>query len=1402
MSIASSCGSLPRVYFRLASAFILLACGSGLPAGEFALGTFDDNTELKRWSLPSTDEIRCEIAPNSATDKNKGLKAVFMAGNWPGFVCQEVPRDWGPYETLRFRVSSITESEITVRLDDESSKDHPTRFHENFHVMPGENLFQVSLKNVAGKLDIRRMKRAVFFVSDPPRGLTLFFDDFILGDSAESVVPFIPYRDRKDLLSSAEHVTPHIPFARPLSGGPLRIFALTYIRYGRELAELGERIEIEASSVSWDPSWDINTWGIGDFYGQRGHKNSFELVKRYLASSLEGPEKFDTMLLPMPMGWVSLSKAARRSLIERVRSGAGLVLIHPFSGREEDKTGDQGADACKDLWELSPLVRCASDYARPPWGYRHMDYKAPHRKGGAWKAAGAHYLSAGVPLDTLPTAGIITMDYSLGDKARVVIEDDKGRPIAAVKEFGKGRVAAFAWRELNFTPEVEHVGAKPPCRWPYWETGFSLIARSLLWTAKRDRPPLLASARCRQSDSGAGQKVDILVPSGLKLSVAFRDSDGRSVTPSKQGGESTEGGMRVLPANFNGKDALVSGRIFADIQALDDGGRVLDWATLSWEHAAPSGPRLSVEAAGNIAFGGDLSVKPVVEGAVPAKARLYAELVDTRGRVFARHSFANGEKLAIFSRVRPMTTLIKARLRLESPEGSLLSEAASEVLVTPGSRAWDDWQVALWPVERLPYLRDHDARLMEEWGATSSFFTEWRNESETRLYVRNNLSITAHDVARRGLHVPDYVFDKQKADFDASGDIRFLIRQPCLADPAWREETRQALNKELAMISRYRPLAYPLADEPSLTNYRKELDLCFHPASLAGFRSWMRKRYGDIKEANRCLGTDYASFDAITPPTAREAREKNQWPCWSEFRAYMDEQFAETQLWLKGLIRARDPGARIAVSGTQAPSPFDGFDWEKLMPVYDCLIGYSYGSQDLMHQSFASGRVPMFNATGYGLSGPALAYQQWQRLINGAGGMGIFWWVAVSNPDFTLSASGRDMQALNAEFSSGIARVFMESAKTWDQVAVLYSMASVRAAWMEGRQVELESRLETCFEALAQAGFTARFMSEAQVLALEPAKRGIRLIILPLCLSLDVKTAESLRRFAKNGGVVADLSGQAGRYDGVLRPRGAFPLIPEGVKPEIAKTGRLFRIGTGALLLPAEGIKENNNALACLNAGLQSARLRPTVQVKRRDGSTVSDLEITVHALDGARIISILRKPARTKCVVGADGVVGYEPAGGGGEEKEILAVSSDILRDSFIQDMRQGLAPSRKTSGVEVENLHGQATLLACLPYKVTAIEVTGPKKVIAGQSIAFQARIIPDAKDSGSMGRHVVHMEAFAPDGRKIRWYGGNHVLSSGKGEIVMESALNDLTGSWRFVFNDVISSAKTEIRVEIVK
>src|ERR1041384_5812910 len=95
---------------------------------------------------------------------------------------------------------------------------------------------------------------------------------------------------KNDITYSTSVSTPHVPWATKLPQGPIKGFFIPSIQYGRDMVELMQRIALAPTTDSIDSSWDINCWGIGDYYGHeyRGDRDDFRTVYGYVEKDLTG----------------------------------------------------------------------------------------------------------------------------------------------------------------------------------------------------------------------------------------------------------------------------------------------------------------------------------------------------------------------------------------------------------------------------------------------------------------------------------------------------------------------------------------------------------------------------------------------------------------------------------------------------------------------------------------------------------------------------------------------------------------------------------------------------------------------------------------------------------------------------------------------------------------------------------------------------------------------------------------------------------------------------------------------------------------------------------------------------------------------------------------------------------
>src|SRR5262245_60109440 len=291
------------------------------------------------------------------------------------------------------------------------------------------------------------------------------------------------------------------------------------------MVELMQRLALEPTTVTIDRQWDVNCWGIGDFYGHeyRGDRDDFETVYRYAEEELTSAKPFEVLLVPGLNGWSRMTRASRDAILRRVQDGAGLVLLHPFVGdvaghpfKGDERAGDPR------IWDLSPLVNVPDDFVSER-GYPELNQGAIAH--GRWERVARHFITEGVPLELIPSGPAGGRFYRYEARGDVLIAAG-GAPVLAVKCYGKGRVAAFAYVEDGFLPEpVDPVEAR--VYWDYWEYEYALLARTLIWAAGRETG-MSVQAPTLGADDASGISLEVASdrPREVEIEIAGRSEFG------------------------------------------------------------------------------------------------------------------------------------------------------------------------------------------------------------------------------------------------------------------------------------------------------------------------------------------------------------------------------------------------------------------------------------------------------------------------------------------------------------------------------------------------------------------------------------------------------------------------------------------------------------------------------------------------------------------------------------------------------------------------------------------------------------------------------------------------------------------------------------------------------------
>lgn len=1274
---------------------------------------------------------------------------------------------------------------------------------------------------------------------------------------------------RHDIPYTTRVATPHVAWAEILPGGPVRGFFVPSVTEGRDMVELMQRLSLEPTTVTIDRNWDVNCWGLGDYYDGdhvlRGDRDDFRIVYGYVEEEMLSAKPFEVLVIPGLNGWSRFTRGTRDAILRRVSEGAGLVLLHPFVGdvKAHPFRGDEPEGDAR-LWEISPLVGVPDDRVSDR-GYPEPNQEAITE--GRWQAR-AHPITEGLDLDLIPSGARGGRFYRYEAKGDVAIEA-AGLPVVATRTYGKGRVVAFAAVGDGLVPEaVDPVKTRTP--WDYWEYQHALLARAVLWAARGEADVRIRSLRATP-EAGLSLVLASRTPRTVAVEARARGANGtvlgtatRTLSLANGEGRLAIGPSDLAPGGWPG------GRSVVDVIVREPGTR----ATLQWGWAGLDAPRAGtlsgLRANAPVYREGDtMSVVARAAGEL-AGLTLRVSFADDLGRLRAVESApARGERTffhrldhVLGRRLLLTAELVDARGRVED---TLHHEP---IVVAARERRTSEYRGLLSFETPVHYLAERRLRLLREQAMDTSF--TWGGEVNDELQLPRGwfgvywydrgpttpegMAAAIAEFQRTG-DVDSLAYLVKKELYRRTGETRFLARSPSLDDPLVRERLFDLARTSARAKAVYNMDYYFVGDEGSLGSYADAVDFDWSSHALAGFRAWLREQYGSLEVLNREWGSAFPGWDAVVPLTTEAARREGRFAPWADHRTYMEVSFARAYQTVRDGVREGDPEGRIALSGTQVTSPWNGCDWHRLDAVIDDFLSYSGGNQWDLHRSFAKPGARIGFWTGYGRSGAAVKHEVWTAALQGVLHPQLFWSPSIVNPDLTLSRSGRDLgSAFQALRFEGIGRLLMEAERLDDAVAVHYSMPSVHAAGILGRHDRDDvEHGETSFPAnrdgwvnlLDDLGLSFRFLAAPQVEA--GALAGKRVFVLPHSTALSERETAAIRRFVEEGGVLL-ADGATGLFDEHLAWREAaaldavFGVTAPAPRTRVAPAARL----TGPVRVTADGAALGLQArdLAGIEALEPGLRAREGRALARVGGADVA----VVHPLGKGRAVYLnalvdRRGPARDawrvvlRAVLAGAGVRPAvslsDPAGrplrqvrvaryrlGAHEVVALLSgqleVETSFGRDGvtvydsadsgrLVRHVVDVTLPRRaqvtnartgedlgETDRLRTTLTAGDALVLSLGPAR-TPLRLEGPGHAARGVAVDFTAV-------GEGAARRLLRWRVWGPDGAFRPEYARVLLDDGARAAFVLPSALDDPAGEYRVRVDDVLSGATSETTLRL--
>ena len=725
-----------------------------------------------------------------------------------------------------------------------------------------------------------------------------------------------------------------------------------------------------------------------------------------------------------------------------------------------------------------------------------------------------------------------------------------GLPIVRRFQVGQGRVVLLVgdsnsyrdnlaallrgWTQINTVTTPQDI---PEFHWRGFEYTYAALGQYIQWAGRKDSSVVITGATL----TGPTLQVNIHNPGPnvtAVLQVSIRSRRWEVQGTGQRSVELTQGKTAVPVALDTPPEA---GPLSAEIFLRDQTGKLLAFASAGVSPPALASVKVTP---GDIYTPAGQPVPCTIEllraTNGPARADLKLSLVDSFGRLVYQGVLADV----------PLDQALKTAIPMPAPQ-STYHELVAELWSTgePSRRLAE----TVANVYLIPPTPDYETGFaLGVYGAPerdplhiqglfpSAWTAGWTLHSHSfydPLAYSTGLPLARADrIVAPGSHHP-HAQDRFALTGGAKLDKPHLIMEPALVP-----QLDSLSNVQQAFQSILRT-NLATGKRTTLIDDERELneDYDFNPQTLAAFRQWLAKRYGNIAALNQTWETNFSDFATVLPT---QRSELPGWPHvrnlapWLEFRLFIAEVLGEYYIKLPAeWAAAVDPAIAIGEFGIYPPNGFSRrypVDWSRYAHWYRRTTTYPNLGNLLgdYFRAFAptSIRGPWTGYYMYATLKPGRRIAPWTALFNGEHWC---WYWELRSPGlqgYAMTTSDQRLTQAYADFArdevpdltGGIDKLVFSSRFVDDGIALAYSFPSLLR--------HPDGLLAEPRDPLKEIGLQYSFMTMEDVAAGRLQQAGSKLLIAAELACLSDAEARAVRRFVEDGGVFFGM-GQLGGYD-------------------------------------------------------------------------------------------------------------------------------------------------------------------------------------------------------------------------------------------------------------------------------